>query len=123
MTEPEARGTEGQAGTPGETAIGALTVIPPPSGRSSIGDADGTLPAFARLLPPAPVGADARAVRAWFDDAVETAEPEMDGTLGAERAAAQAYCRGSEFAIIRRRTHAEARVCGLHRDNFSPLSR
>jgi hypothetical protein len=53
MTEPAARGTEGQAGTPGETASGALTVIPP-----------------ARLLPPAPIGADAKSVRAWFDDAV-----------------------------------------------------
>ena len=93
MTEPAARGTEGQAGTPGETASGALMVIPPPSGRTSIGFADGTLPTSARLLPPAPIGADAKAVRAWFDDAVETAEPEMDGTLGAERAAAQAYQR------------------------------
>jgi hypothetical protein len=50
-----------------------------------------TLPPPARLLPPAPIGADARAVRAWFDDAVETTEPQMDGSLGAERAAAQAY--------------------------------
>jgi len=76
MTEPTARATDGQAGTPRATATGALTVIPP-----------------ARLLPPAPIGADAKSVRAWFDDAVETAEPEMDGTLGAERAAAQAYQR------------------------------
>jgi site-specific recombinase XerD len=52
-----------------------------------------TLLSPARLLPPAPIGADAGAVRAWFDDAVETAEPEMDGTLSAERAAAQAYQR------------------------------
>jgi len=74
MTEPAARATDGHAGTPGEAASGALTVIPP-----------------ARLLPPVPIGADAKSVRAWFDDAVETAEPEMDGTLGAERAAAQAY--------------------------------
>ena len=54
----------------------ALTLLPP-----------------ARLLPPAPVGADAKSVRAWFDDAVETALPEMDGTLGGERAAAEAYQR------------------------------
>jgi site-specific recombinase XerC len=93
MTEPAAHGADGQPGAPGETASGVLTVIPPPSGRISIGDADGTLPAYARLLPPAPIGADAKAVRAWFDDAVEIAEPEMDGTLGAERAAAQAYQR------------------------------
>jgi site-specific recombinase XerC len=76
MTEPAMRGTDGQPGAQGETASGVLTVFPP-----------------ARLLPPAPIGADAKSVRAWFDDAVETAEPEMDGTLGAERAAAQAYQR------------------------------
>ena len=49
MTEPTARATDGQAGTSGETASGALTVIPP-----------------ARLLPPAPIGADAKSVRAWL---------------------------------------------------------
>jgi hypothetical protein len=32
-------------------------------------------------------------VRAWFDAAVETGEPEMDATLGAKRAAPQAYQR------------------------------
>jgi site-specific recombinase XerC len=60
-----------------------------------------TLLSPARLLPPAPIGADAGAVRAWFDDAVETAEPEMDGTLGAERAAAQAYQRMAKAANTR----------------------
>jgi site-specific recombinase XerC len=59
-----------------ETESRSLTVLPP-----------------ARLLPPAPIGADAESVRAWFDDAVETAEPEMDGTLRAEREAALAYQR------------------------------
>ncbi len=63
-----------EAGNDAES--GALTLLPP-----------------ARLLPPAPIGADAKSVRASFDDAVETAEPEMDGTLGAERAAAQVYQR------------------------------
>jgi site-specific recombinase XerC len=67
---------EGDAAADDEAESRALTLLPP-----------------ARLLPPAPIGADARAVRAWFDDAVETAEPQMDGTLGAERAAAQAYQR------------------------------
>jgi hypothetical protein len=37
--------------------------------------------------------AEGRAVRAWFDDAVEVAEPDMDDTLGAEREAALAYQR------------------------------
>jgi hypothetical protein len=65
---------DGNLAADDEAESGALALLPP-----------------ARRLPPAPIGADARAVRAWFDDAVETAEPEMDGTLGAERAAAQAY--------------------------------
>ena len=43
----------------------ALTLLPPP-----------------RLLLPPPIGADAKTVRAWFDGAVATAEPAMDGTLG-----------------------------------------
>jgi hypothetical protein len=67
---------DGISEAPNEAESRALTVIPP-----------------ARLLPPPPIGADAKLVRAWFDDAVETTEPEMDGTLGAERAAAEAYQR------------------------------
>jgi site-specific recombinase XerC len=62
----------------------ALTLLPPP-----------------RLLLPPPIGADAKTVRAWFDGAVETAEPAMDGTLGAEREAAQAYQRMAKAANTR----------------------
>jgi site-specific recombinase XerC len=64
----------------------------------------------ARLLPPPPVGADANAVRAWFDAAVETAEPEMDGTLGAERAAAQAFQRMAKAANTREAYRSAVRV-------------
>jgi integrase len=93
MTEPRARGTDGQPSAPGVTASGVLTVIPP-----------------VRLLPPAPIGADAKAVRAWFDDAVETAEPEMDGTLGAERAAAQAYQRMAKAENTRKAYRSAVRA-------------
>ena len=75
---------DGSAEAQNEAESGALTLLPP-----------------ARLLPPAPIGADASAVRAWFDDAVETAAPEMDGTLGAERAAAQAFQRMAKSANTR----------------------
>jgi hypothetical protein len=76
----------------------ALTLLPP-----------------ARLLPPAPVGADARSVRAWFEDAVETAEPEMDGTLGAERAAAQDYQRMAKAKNTRAAYRSAARLVRLVR--------
>jgi site-specific recombinase XerC len=69
-----------------------------------------TLLSPARLLPPAPIGADAGAVRAWFDDAVETAEPEMDGTLGAEREAALAYQRMAKAKNTRAAYRAAVRA-------------
>jgi site-specific recombinase XerC len=93
MTEPAERGTEGQAGTADAAARGALTVIRP-----------------ARLLPPPPAGADAKLVRAWFDDAVETAEPEMDGTLGAEREAAQAFQRMAKAENTRKAYRSAVRA-------------
>lgn len=77
----------------GATESGALTLLPP-----------------ARLLPPAPVGAGAGEVRAWFDDAVESVEPEMDGTLGAERAAAQAFQRMAKAANTRMAYRSAVRV-------------
>ncbi len=109
-----------------EAESGALTLLPPPSRRTSIGNADGTLPAFARPLlpaPSAPVGASAGAVRAWFDEAVETAAPDMDGTLGAEREAAQAYQRMAKAentrAAYRAAVHAWCDWCA--RRNLPPL--
>jgi site-specific recombinase XerC len=84
---------------------GALTLLPP-----------------ARLSP-APLGADAKAVRAWLDDAVETAEPEMDGTLGAERAAAQAYQRMAKAKNTRAAYRSAVRAwCDWYaRRNLPPL--
>jgi hypothetical protein len=47
----------------------------------------------ASLLSDAPTGASGAAVRAWFDDAVETLEPVMDGSLAAEQEAATMFQR------------------------------
>jgi site-specific recombinase XerC len=71
----------------------------------------------------APIGADAKAVRAWFDDAVEIAEPEMDGTLGAERAAAGAYQRMAKAANTRAAYRSAVRAwCDwCARRNLPPL--
>ena len=55
---------------------GALAVLPP-----------------AASLPAAPIGAAALAVRAWFDEAIDTIEPVMDGSLAAEREAALMFQR------------------------------
>jgi integrase len=84
---------DGTAAADDETDSRALTLSPPP-----------------RLLPPPPVGADAPSVRAWFDDAVATAAPAMDGTLGAEREAAQAYQRMAKAANTRNAYRAAVRA-------------
>lgn len=84
----------GCAETREEAETDALTVLPPAR----------------RLFPAAPVGAAAKAVRAWFDDAVETAEPEMDGTLGAERAAAQAFQRMAKAENTRKAYRSAVRA-------------
>lgn len=68
------------------------------------------------LLPPAlapsmaPIGAAASTVRAWFDTAVEDAQPDMDGTLGAEREAAYAFQRMAKASNTRNAYRAAVRV-------------
>ena len=42
---------------------------------------------------PLPVGTTPDSVRAWFDSAVETSEPVLDGTLASERHASDSYRR------------------------------
>ncbi len=42
---------------------------------------------------PAPVGAPATAVSLWFDEMVDVEAPMLDGSLAAEREAAEAYAR------------------------------
>jgi integrase len=44
-------------------------------------------------LAAAPVGGDAKTVRGWFDAAIAAVEPMMDGSLAAERDAAQMFQR------------------------------
>ena len=76
-----------------------------------------------RLLPGAPVGGAAAAVRAWFDAAVEAAAPAVDGTLHAERAAAGAFQRLAKAANTRNAYRAAVRAwcawCARH--SLSPL--
>jgi integrase len=45
------------------------------------------------ILPDAPVGGSALAVRVWFDDTIDAIEPVMDGSLAAERESALMFQR------------------------------
>jgi len=71
-----------------------------------------------QALVPAPVGGDGTAVSAWFDAAVAAAEPLLDGTLDAEREAADAYRRMATADNTRRAYRAAVRVwcawCARH---------
>ena len=65
------------------------------------------------VLPPAlplPAGAPVAAVRAWFDRAVEIAEPILDGTLAAERDAAATYRRMAKSENTRNAYRAAVRA-------------
>jgi len=85
---------------------------------------DGREDDAAKLLVPsqalvrAPVGGDGTAVSAWFDAAVAAAEPLLDGTLDAEREAADAYRRMATADNTRRAYRAAVRVwcawCARH---------
>ncbi len=71
-----------------------------------------------RALVPAPVGASADSVRAWFDNAVETSEPVVDDTLASERDAADSYRRMAKADNTRRAYRAAVRAwciwCARH---------
>ena len=71
-----------------------------------------------RALVPAPVGAAADSVRAWFDRAVEASEPILDGTLAGERDAAETYRRMAKAENTRRAYRAAVRAwcawCARH---------
>ncbi len=71
-----------------------------------------------RALVPAPVGAAADSVRAWFDRAVEASEPILDGTLAGERDAAETYRRMAKADNTRRAYRAAVRAwcawCARH---------
>jgi len=51
---------------------------------------------------PAPLGANATAVKTWFDEIVEAEAPVLDGSLAAEREAAEAYARMAKAENTRR---------------------
>ena len=76
----------------------------------------GAADAAPSLLPPAlPVpailpGAGAAAVSAWFDTMVELETPALDGSLAAERDAAQAYARMAKAENTRRAYRAAVRA-------------
>ena len=72
----------------------------------------------ARPLVPAPVGATPDSVCAWFDSAVETSEPVLDGTLASERDASDSYRRMAKSENTRRAYRAAVRAwcawCARH---------
>jgi hypothetical protein len=59
---------------------------------------------------PAPVGGEATEVNAWFDATVDAAPPVLDGTLEAERDAAQACARMAKAENTRRAYRAAVRA-------------
>ena len=61
-------------------------------------------------LPSAPLGAGAAAVSAWFDTAVEATPPPLDGSVAAEREAAEAYARMAKAENTRRAYRAAVRA-------------
>jgi site-specific recombinase XerC len=67
------------------------------------------LPPRAEKLP-APVGGDPARVTDWFDAAVEAEPPALDGTLAAERGAADAYARMAKADNTRRAYRAAVRA-------------
>lgn len=71
----------------------------------------------------APLGQDAAAVKSWFDAMVEAEAPELDGSLAAERDAAQAYARMAKAENTRRAYRAAVRAwCDwCRRRNLLPL--
>ena len=68
------------------------------------GPPDAATALFPPLRPvvPAPVGGDGTAVSTWFDRAVAAEPPVLDGTLEAERDAADAYARMAKAENTRR---------------------
>jgi hypothetical protein len=59
---------------------------------------------------PVPIGADAASVSRWFDGVVEIAAPVLDGSLAAEREAAEAYARMAKADNTRRAYRAAVRA-------------
>ncbi len=62
------------------------------------------------MRPPAPLGADAAVVKNWFDAVVAAEAPVLDGSLTAERDAAEAYARMAKAENTRRAYRAAVRA-------------
>ena len=75
------------------------------------------------LRRPPPLGQDAAAVKNWFDEMVEAEAPALDGSLAAERDAAEAYARMAKAENTRRAYRAAVRAwCDwCRRRNLPPL--
>jgi integrase len=78
--------------------------------RSDAEDGPADVLAPSRALVPLSVGATPDSVRAWFDNAVETSEPVLDGTLASERDAADSYRRMAKSDNTRRAYRAAVRA-------------
>ena len=84
-------------------------------------------PAAARsavvVRPLGPIGTDAASVSTWFDEVVDVAAPALDGSLAAERDAADAYSRMAKAENTRRAYRAAVRAwCAwCQRRNLPPL--
>ena len=63
-----------------------------------------------RAVVPVPVGGDPARVKDWFDAAVDAEPPVLDGTLDAERDAADAYARMAKAENTRRAYRAAVRA-------------
>ncbi len=59
---------------------------------------------------PAPLGADATAVKTLFDEIVEAEAPVLDGSLAAELKAAEAYARMAKAETTRRAYRSAVRA-------------
>lgn len=72
---------------------------------------------------PAPLGGDAIAVKGWFDELADAELPELDGSLAAERDAAEIYARMAKAENTRRAYCAAVRAwCDwCHKRALSPL--
>src|SRR5271156_663855 len=78
--------------------------------RKSVRGSQGRLPAHSIVRIPAPLGADATAVKTWFDEMVDVEAPMLDGSLAAERGGAEAYARMAKAENTRRGPRAAVRA-------------
>lgn len=86
----------------------ADSVLPPALPAPAVPAAGG--PAVVVVHPSGPIAGDAASVSAWFDAMVNIATPAFDGSLAAEREAAEAYARMAKAENTRRAYRAAVRA-------------